>query len=125
ASKGRELNELVNDFLDYTRADRVNAATFQLPPVIEECVVTIEPMIDRERVRIACDMPADLPELVQDERKLRRVVINLMSNAAKFTEAGAISVGARREGDTIEISVADTPIGIAHEHLPPTFTDLH
>src|SRR5262249_31212960 len=55
ASKGRELNELVSDFLDYTRADRVNTATFRLPSVIEECVVTIEPMIDRERLRIACD----------------------------------------------------------------------
>src|SRR5262249_19462618 len=124
ASKGRELNELVNDFLDYTRADPVHTATFRLRPVIEECVVTIEPMIDRERVRIACDVPADLPELVQDERKLRRVVINLMSNAAKFTETGTISVGARRQGGSVEISVADTGIGIAEKHLTRIFEEF-
>jgi C4-dicarboxylate-specific signal transduction histidine kinase len=123
-SKGRELNELVNDFLDYTRADRVSTAAFRLRPVIEECLVTIEPMIDGARVRIACDVSADLPELVQDERKLRRVVINLMSNAAKFTESGTISVGAHRRGSSVEISVADTGIGIGEEHLSRIFEEF-
>jgi histidine kinase len=124
ASKGRELNELANDFLDYTRADRVNTAAFRLRPLIEECLVTVEPMIDRARVCIACDVSADLPELVQDERKLRRVVINLLSNAAKFTEAGTISVAARRQGGSAEISVADTGIGIAEEHLARIFEEF-
>jgi CheY-like chemotaxis protein len=70
------------------------------------------------------DIPHDLPDLVQDERKLRRIVINLMSNAAKFTENGTIRVSAARREDAIEITVADTGIGIAEEYLGRIFEEF-
>jgi histidine kinase len=124
AAKGRELNEMVSDFLDYSRADRVTTAPFALAPLIQECLVTIEPMIDSQRVQLVCDVPDDLPMLVQDERKLRRIIINLLSNAAKFTERGTISLTARRLDGEIEIAVADTGIGIAGEFLDHIFEEF-
>jgi histidine kinase len=124
ASKGRELNEMISDLLDYARADRINLATFQLRPVIEECLVTVEPLIDAERVQVSCEVAKNLPSLVQDERKLRRIIVNLLSNAAKFTERGSIRISARLQDGAVEISVADTGVGIAEEFLGRIFDEF-
>jgi histidine kinase len=124
AAKGRELNELVGDFLDYSRAERVTTSTFRLGAVIEQCRMAVEFMVDPDQVRLQCDLPDDLPSLVQDERKLRRTIVNLMSNAAKFTEKGEIRLSARRRGDSIEISVADSGIGIGEEYLGSIFEEF-
>jgi histidine kinase len=124
AAKGQELNEMVNDFLDYTRADRVTTSDFALAPLIRETIVTIEPMVDGQRVQVTCGIPDDLPRLIQDERKLRRVVINLLTNAAKFTERGTIAVSVRRRNNLIDISVADSGIGIAQEFLGRIFEEF-
>jgi histidine kinase len=124
AAKGQELNEMVNDFLDYTRADRVTTSEVALAPLIRESIVTIEPMVDGQRVQVTCDIPDDLPRLIQDERKLRRVVINLLTNAAKFTERGTIAVSVRRRNNLVDISVADSGIGIAQEFLGRIFEEF-
>jgi C4-dicarboxylate-specific signal transduction histidine kinase len=124
AAKGQELNEMVKDFLDYTRGDRVTTSEFALAPLIRESIVTIEPTVDGERVQITCDIPEDLPQLVQDERKLRRIVINLLSNAAKFTERGKIAVAVRRRDGLVDIAVADSGIGIATEFLDRIFEEF-
>jgi len=124
AAKGRELNEMVSDFLDYSRADRVTATEFPLPALIQECLVTIEPTIEGQRVQLVCDIADDLPRLVQDERKLRRVIINLLSNASKFTERGTIGLTVRRRDDEVDISIADTGIGIAGEFLDRIFEEF-
>lgn len=124
AAKGRELNEMVGDFLDYTRADRVTPSEFALAPLVQECLATIEPTIDTRRVQISADVPGDLPDLIQDERKLKRIIINLLTNAAKFTEVGEIKVTVRRRGGLVDISVADTGIGIAGEYLDRIFEEF-
>jgi histidine kinase len=124
AAKGQELNEMVNDFLDYTRADRVTTSEFALAPLIHESMVTIEPMIDSQRVQVTCDIPDDLPRLIQDERKLRRVVINLLTNAAKFTERGTIAVSVHQRNNLVGISVADSGIGMAQEFLSRIFEEF-
>lgn len=124
AAKGRELNEMVGDFLDYSRAGRVSTTEFALAPLIQECQATIEPMVDSQRVQVTSDIADDLPLLVQDERKLRRAIINLLSNAAKFTEHGTISLTAVRRGDSVDISVADTGIGIAEEFQDRIFAEF-
>jgi CheY-like chemotaxis protein len=115
---------MVNDFLDYTRADRVTTSEFALAPLIRETIVTIEPMVDGQRVQVTCDIPDDLPGLIQDERKLRRIVINLLTNAAKFTERGTIAVSVRRRHNLVDISVADSGIGIAQEFLGRIFEEF-
>ena len=124
SAKGRELNEMVSDFLDYTRADRVNTSEFTLPPLIQECLTTVEPMLDGQPIHTACEIPDHLPMLVQDERKLKRIVMNLLNNAAKFTQQGDIRLAVQRRSDSIDISVADTGIGIAEKYLDRIFHEF-
>ncbi|NJM92878.1 MAG: hypothetical protein HC861_09895, partial [Rhodospirillaceae bacterium] len=123
-AKGRELNEMVNDFLDYTRAEHVTPTDFALAPLVRECLVTIDPVVDGRRVRIGADIPDSLPLLNQDERKLKRSLINLLGNAAKFTENGEIRIAARQRGNLLDVSVTDTGIGIPQEYLEQIFEEF-
>jgi histidine kinase len=121
---GRELLELVQGFIDYTREDRIETSSFALGPLVEECLSTIEPRIARRPVQASAALPADLPMLLQDRAKLGRVLRNLLINATKFTDSGAITVTAAVRGAMIEIAVADTGIGIAAEHLERIFEEF-
>ena len=123
-AKGHELNELVHGFLDYSRADQIETGRFALGPLIRDCLATIEPTIDGEQVGLSSDIPAGLPALVQDEKKLRRVIHNLLNNAAKFTEKGAIRIAAARQQDQIEIAVSDTGRGIPEDSLDRIFEEF-
>lgn len=124
SAKGHEIKEMVDDFVDYTRADQIAAKEFALASVIQECLATVEPIVDSRRVRIGADVPDGLPLLNQDERKLKRILINLLGNAAKFTENGEIKITAQQRGALIEVSVTDTGIGIAQEYLEQIFEEF-
>ena len=66
----------------------------------------------------------ELPQMFVDGEKLRQIVINLLSNAAKFTSRGSIRVRARADDGTVEISVVDTGIGIAADKLETIFEEF-
>jgi CheY-like chemotaxis protein/anti-sigma regulatory factor (Ser/Thr protein kinase) len=84
-------------------------------------VATVEPLLAPGRNRLLLDLPDGLGAMAADVTKVRQVLINLLSNAAKFTEDGAVTLRARREGDSICFEVADTGIGIAPEQLARLF----
>jgi histidine kinase len=123
-AKGRELNELVHDFLDYTRADHVTTREFALSPLIQQCMATVEPMIGSRPIALVCDIPERPPTLIQDEQKLKRVIWNLLNNAAKFTERGEIRLTVAYRDDAIDVTVADTGIGIAREFQDRIFEEF-
>jgi signal transduction histidine kinase len=87
------------------------------------------PVIDRLRLlagarhqTIDVDIPGDLPDVEVDVRRVRQVIANLVGNAIKFTsDGGAIRIEARQQGDLVTISVTDTGVGIAPEHLSRIF----
>jgi PAS domain S-box-containing protein len=122
-AKADEVSEMVNDFLDYNRADHVALSEFALEPLIRNCLEAIETRIDSQRVKLACNVPDNLPLLNQDEKKLKRIVINLLDNAAKFTEHGSIDISVQRRASLIDISVKDTGVGIAAEYLGRIFEE--
>jgi signal transduction histidine kinase len=70
------------------------------------------------------ELEGALPLMWVDEEKLRQIVINLLSNAAKFTASGSIRLGAQAEGGTVRISVTDTGIGIAADKLGLIFEEF-
>ena len=129
---GRHLLALVTDVLDLSRIEsntiELTAETFELAGLIEEVVATVRPMVDQNGNRLVVKATDQLGSVRTDATKLRQAVINLLSNAAKFTEDGVITLTARRQekaaGDWIEISVQDSGIGIAKSDLPKLFQDF-
>lgn len=126
-ASGQHLLSLINSVLDLAKVEagrvEVVATEVVLAPLLGECLRTVEPLIDAG-VTSASTFDATLPPLHVDEEKLRQVVINLLSNAAKFTVRGRIELRAQARGDDLSIAVADTGIGIPADKLESIFEEF-
>jgi len=126
-SSAQHLLSLINAVLDLAKVEsgkiEVTAGLVQLPHLLEDCVRTVEPLI-KDGVVMVRDFAETLPSLWSDEEKLRQIVTNLLSNAAKFTAQGSIRVSACAGGARVVISVADTGIGIPAEMLESVFEEF-
>jgi PAS domain S-box-containing protein len=118
---------LINTILDIAKIEAgrmdVQPATFELAGLVEVCFTTTQPLA-KPHVALAADLASDLPPLYTDQDKVKQILLNLLSNSAKFTHAGQISVTARRRGELVEIAVADTGIGIPEEALAHIFEEF-
>jgi hypothetical protein len=118
---------LINAVLDMAKVEagkvEVQPADVPAAQLLEECVRTAEPLL-RDGVAIVRDFDGRLPTMWADGEKLRQIVINLLSNAAKFTAEGSIRVSARVAGSEIAIDVADTGIGIPADRLESVFEEF-
>jgi signal transduction histidine kinase len=127
---GRHLLSLVNDVLDLSKIEagrmEMVAATIDLRGFLEEVAATALTLIESNENELTLRCAEDLGTVVSDATKLRQVLLNLLSNAAKFTRRGRITVTATREpratGDWIGIAVGDTGIGIERQTLGKLFT---
>jgi PAS domain S-box-containing protein len=123
------LLALINDILDLAKVEagriEMRPVSFELEPVVSECLQTIEPMLRGEKVQLLKDVSADLPRLTSDKDRLRQILTNLLSNAVKFTESGSVKVTAQRHGAEITIAIADTGIGIPAQALDRIFEEFH
>jgi signal transduction histidine kinase/ActR/RegA family two-component response regulator len=118
--------QLVNDLLDVSRAIsgklRLNVRSLDLAEVLAAAVASCEPAANAKGIRIETRVEADVGPICADRDRLQQVMWNLLSNAVKFTPAeGRITVDVRRQGPSVEISVADTGTGIDSEFLPYVF----
>jgi signal transduction histidine kinase/uncharacterized membrane protein YhhN len=119
---GKHLLSLINDVLDVTKIESQMLNLFveadiDLRPEIESAVAAGEALLEDKPVSITCDISPDLPPVTGDRRRLNQVLLNLISNACKFTAEGTVSVTAYAAGDTVDITVRDTGPGIpADEH---------
>lgn len=127
----RSLLALIDDLLELSRAD---AAKLQISPrpvdvgeLLGTVVAAARGMVGTKALEVEVDAPADLPQVQSDPRGLNHIVLNLLSNAAKFTpEGGRIFVRARAWGHTaVRIEVEDTGIGIAPEDQARIFEEFH
>jgi CheY-like chemotaxis protein/two-component sensor histidine kinase len=129
---GRHLLALINDILDLSKIEagrmELHLETFSLAPVIKDVAKTIEPMATKNGNRIVIECPADLGTMHADQTRLRQSLLNLASNANKFTENGTITIAARREQesgrDWITLAVADTGIGMTPEQIGKLFQEF-
>jgi signal transduction histidine kinase len=123
------LLTLINDILDLSKVEagrtEVHTVNFELEPLINLCLRTVEPLIKNERLRLVKELEVGIPPLSTDQDKLKQILINLLSNAIKFTEAGTITVSAQCRDKEVAISVADTGIGIPEEALVRVFEEFH
>jgi signal transduction histidine kinase len=122
----QNLIELVNDLLDASKLEsgtmRLDAATIELRGLVGDLSEQMQPLAREKEIALEEDLPEDLPELRADRAKLRRILVNLVSNALKFTpKGGRVRLGASREGGFVRVSVADTGVGIPREDLHDIF----
>jgi PAS domain S-box-containing protein len=126
----RQLLHLINDILDLSKIEagrmEISASDFGVAAVIEEAVATVRPTIEKNGNVLKLALDQGLGEACSDSFKLNQCLLNLLANAAKFTNDGEIVVRARRiagpAGDWIEIDVSDTGIGMTEEQLSRLFT---
>ncbi|HWS52841.1 MAG TPA: ATP-binding protein [Pyrinomonadaceae bacterium] len=122
----QNLIELVNDLLDASKLEsgtmRLDLASIELRGLIEELHEQMQPMAREKEIALEEALPDDLPPLRADRAKLRRVLVNLLSNALKFTpRGGRVRVGAAQEDGAVRVSVSDTGVGIPPEDLARLF----
>jgi PAS domain S-box-containing protein len=127
-SCGKHLLSLINDILDLSKVEagqmELRLQTVSVGAIVEQVCTTVEPLAAQKRIHIECEA-ALAGEVVADEGKLKQMILNLVSNAIKFTpEGGTVTIGAARVGDRLEIVVADNGIGIAEGDLPRLFKEF-
>ncbi|HVE93633.1 MAG TPA: HAMP domain-containing sensor histidine kinase, partial [Acidimicrobiales bacterium] len=114
----QQLVTNVNDILDLARADatavRLNLADVDVRTVLEEVTASVQALGRRDDVEVTLRLPAGVPTLIADRERFVQILLNLGSNAVKYTPSGGrVTISARAVGDTVEIDVADTGAGIA------------
>ena len=132
-TSGRHLLSLINDILDLSKVESgkmgLDLNSFPLRESLDSSVVILKERALKGGINLQLKIDHDAEILIlADQRKLKQILFNLISNAVKFTPtAGVVEVSARRDEDFIEITVADTGIGIKAEDTPKlfqTFTQL-
>jgi signal transduction histidine kinase len=129
-SNGRHLLTIINEILDISRIEAgrmpLQISRFKIPELVAEVKSELEPLVMRSKLDVTLHLERDLPPLASDRQKVKQILLNLLSNALKFTHQGGVTVSARRnkKDRTILLSVADTGIGIAPEHQDRIFEDF-
>jgi signal transduction histidine kinase len=120
---GAHLLRLVNDIFDLSKFDdgklELSEQDVNLKEVVEGCLAAAEPQARKAKIHLSANMESGLPSLRADEIRVRQVLLNLLSNALKFTrEGGLVSVSAGRSKDGLVLTVSDTGIGMAEHEIP-------
>jgi PAS domain S-box-containing protein len=129
-SNSKHLLSLINDILDISRIEAgkmpLHASEFPIPELVGEVMAELDPIILRSRLKVTTELDPEATLLHSDRQKVKQIVLNLLSNALKFTPEGSITVTSRLRGadDTIAIAVKDTGIGIAPEDQGKIFEDF-
>lgn len=121
------LADLLDALLDLSRLDigavTARPSTFAIDALISRLVVELAPIAESKGLALT-SVPTSL-WVCSDSALLERILLNLITNAIRFTADGRILVGCRRRGDCVEVTIADTGVGIAPEHLPYVFREFY
>jgi PAS domain S-box-containing protein len=130
-SAGRHLLSLINDILDLSKIEagrmELNRDTFDVADLVEQVAVTVRPLINTNANTLVVETVPELGTMLSDATRVRQVLLNLLSNASKFTDHGTVTLTATRdnaagaEGDWITFRVADTGIGMTAGQLSKVF----
>jgi adenylate cyclase len=132
ARAARHLLALINDILDLSKIEagrmELHLESFAVAPVIHDVVNTIETLAARNANRIVVDCGPEVGMMHSDQMRIRQTVLNLVSNANKFTKDGTITIGVRRQreagGEWITIAVTDSGIGMTPEQMGKLFQEF-
>jgi signal transduction histidine kinase/DNA-binding response OmpR family regulator len=124
-SEGERLTKLIDDVLDLAKIEAGKLEWHMEPvavgDVIEHATAATSSLLDQKGLTLVKDVAGDLPTITGDRDRLIQVVINLISNAVKFTDRGSVTCRARRQGNDVVVSIVDTGVGIAPADQPKVF----
>ncbi len=131
-SSGRHLLELLNDVLDFSKIQvgkmDVNLETFKVIQLAEEVMATIRPLAGKNRNTISVTYQGFVNTMFSDPKRVRQVLLNLLSNACKFTEAGSVTLKVsnqtEKDCEWVTFAVTDTGIGVKPEMVPQLFQEF-
>ncbi len=135
-SAGKHLLSLINDILDLSKIEagkmELHLETFDIPTLIANVTHNIQPLAVKSGNALNIHCPDDIGLMHADPGKVRQVLLNLLSNANKFTEQGAVTLGVTREAwqgeagvhEWVNFSVSDTGIGLMTEQIDRLFQDF-
>jgi signal transduction histidine kinase len=128
-TSGRHLLSLINDILDLSKIEagrmELELAQFDVAMAVDNAVTLVRDRAARHDLTLAVEVEPNLPLVVGDERKIKQILLNLFSNAVKFTpDGGRIEVRAGRTDAGVEIAVTDTGVGIAPEDHAAIFEEF-
>lgn len=119
---------LINTILDISKIEagkmEVQLANFALGPLVDMLMTTTQPLVRQDTVRLETVVPDNLPPIYSDQDKVKQILINMLSNAAKFTLEGQIIVSVEQVEDRFDIKVTDTGAGIASDALEHIFEEF-
>jgi signal transduction histidine kinase len=124
-SSAQHLLGLINDVLDLSKVEagrvRVSQEPVPLRPLLEEVLTLVEPIAASGGNALVLHVDADLPPALADPQRLKQCALNLLSNAAKFTEGGRVTTSASLEGRSVVVRVEDTGVGLTAEQADRIF----
>jgi len=128
-ASGQHLLSLINDILDLSKIEagrmELERSEFDLPNALENALILVRERASRRGIRLGSTIEERLGVISGDERKVKQVLLNLLSNALKFTpEGGRIDVGARLQDGFVEVAISDTGVGIAPEDQEAVFEEF-
>ena len=129
-SNSRHLLAIINDILDISRIEAgrmpLRPSEFALEALFAEVMSELEPIVARSKLRVTTDIAAGVPPIYSDRQKIKQIVLNLLSNALKFTHEGSVKIMADHDPRRrlVSIVVQDTGIGIASRDHERVFEDF-
>jgi len=125
-NSGTHLLGLINEILDLSKLEagrlELHEENINLAATVEECMKLVETQAQQSKIRLSVSLDSDSIWICADDRRLRQILINILSNAVKFTpEGGQVRVSSFRKDGGLAIEVSDTGIGMAPEYIPKAF----
>jgi adenylate cyclase len=129
---GKHLLQLINEVLDLSKIEagklEINYETVDIAALVDDLVGEVEPLAAKNANRFVAEVAPDVGTVRSDPTRLRQIILNLLSNACKFTEHGRVSLSVSRSrgdgGEFVSVRVVDTGIGMTEEQLGKLFQEF-
>lgn len=120
-NSAKHLLDLINDVLDISKIEaeqlKVVSETFNLRDSVEKIIKSSQPLADKKGINLSVSIAPEVGEINSDRRRVEQIMLNLISNAVKFTEHGFVSMNCEIKDDKVIIAVEDSGIGIKQEDM--------
>ena len=127
-SSGEHLLTLINDILDLSKIEagkmEMHIEEFEFEKHLSQIEATAKPLVEKNGNEFVIEKPDDIEKLTNDQTKLRQILFNMISNAAKFTKKGTVTLGITRYDEKVKFAVTDTGIGMNAEQLGKVFEEF-